>query len=184
MIVVCSKCHKEIECVKIGQGDNSGWIYRVVETNSIMRSKVCPDCRKLRSRNRWNTDIVYRSKSKSYEKTHKGFLMRLYRNMESRVRGVQKSKHYLYKDKYLLPREKFYLWAFSSGAFNLLFNNYVHSGYQRKLAPSVDRIDPSRGYELDNMEWVTMSENSRRGSINANEARRNKPTPILYGDSL
>ena len=31
------------------------------------------------------------------------------------------------------------------------------------LAPTVDRIDPERGYSFGNMEWVTHSENSRRG---------------------
>ena len=31
---------------------------------------------------------------------------------------------------------------------------------------SVDRVDSSKGYELSNMEWVTHSENSRRGAVN------------------
>ena len=106
--------------------------------------------------------------TKKYEKTKKGFLMRLYRNMQSRVDGVQKLKHHLYKGKYLLPREEFYEWALNDESFHKLFEEYESSGYERKLAPSVDRVDSSCGYSIDNMEFVTMSENSRRG----NESRR------------
>jgi hypothetical protein len=105
----------------------------------------------------------------NYEKTPKGFLMRLYRNMQSRIEGVQKAKHHLYKGKSLLSREAFYEWGLSSEMFHSLMDDYYVSGFERKLAPSVDRVDSSRGYSIDNMEWVTMSENSRRGSINRRE---------------
>lgn len=103
--------------------------------------------------------------TKKYEKTPKGFLMRLYRNMESRVSGIQKLKHHLYAGKSLLSREDFYKWAISDESFNSLFKLYEESGYVQKIAPSVDRIDSSKGYELSNMEFITHSENSRRGSL-------------------
>ncbi len=101
---------------------------------------------------------------KKYEKTEKGFLMRLYRNMQSRIEGVQKSKFHLYEGKELLSREDFYKFSFKSVIFYMLFDTYKNSNFERKLAPSVDRIDSSKGYTLDNIEWVTMSENSKRGS--------------------
>lgn len=103
--------------------------------------------------------------TKRYEKTPKGFLMRMYRNMQSRIEGVQWMKKHLYEGKELLSREDFYNWAEGSEKFLELYYQYKFSDYDRKLAPSVDRIDSSRGYTLDNMEWVTHSENSRRGSI-------------------
>lgn len=101
--------------------------------------------------------------TKRYEKTPKGFLMRSYRNMQSRVQGIQKRKYHLYQGKELLPREDFYSWSLNSDEFKTLFNEWESSGYDRKLTPSVDRINPTKGYSLDNMEWVTHSENSRRG---------------------
>lgn len=104
--------------------------------------------------------------TRKYEKTKKGFLMRLYRNMKSRIEGVNRAKFHLYAGCYLLPKETFYKWSLASEVFHQLFDEWEQSGYERKLAPSVDRIDSLRGYELDNMEWVTMSENSRRGSLN------------------
>ena len=100
-----------------------------------------------------------------YEKTPTGFLMRKYRNMQSRILGIQKLKAHLYKGKTLLGREEFYEWANTSKTFWNLYNEWEKSGYDRKLCPSVDRIDSKKGYTLENMEWITHSENSRRGSL-------------------
>lgn len=100
-----------------------------------------------------------------YEHTEHGKLMRCYRNMKSRIEGVQWMKAHLYAGKSLLPKDEFYAWAMQSNAFHRLYRQWVESGYDRKLAPSVDRIDSTRGYELGNMEWVTHSENSRRGAV-------------------
>lgn len=119
---------------------------------------------------------LYREKtnnsiSKKYEKTPNGFLMRLYRNMKSRITGIQVQKFHLYKGKELLEKDDFYTWAKGNSTFWKLYEVYKNSGYDRKLAPSVDRIDSSKGYVIDNMEFVTHSENSRRGS---NSIYRNK----------
>lgn len=86
--------------------------------------------------------------------------MRAYRNMQSRVTGVQWKKAHLYKGKSLLPREEFYAWAKDSPDFWRLYRRWVLSGYDRRLTPTVNRIDPSKGYELGNMEWLTHSLNS------------------------
>jgi hypothetical protein len=99
-----------------------------------------------------------------YEKTKNGFLMRLYRNMQSRTSGIQKQKFHLYRGCELLPRDEFYEWSKSSEAFHELFRVWESSGYERKLTPSVDRKDSDFGYSINNMEWVTHSENSRRGA--------------------
>ena len=100
-----------------------------------------------------------------YERTKHGKLMRIYRNMKSRIEGVQWHKAHLYAGKYLLPKDEFYVWAMMSPDFHRLYAEWVESGYERKLAPSVDRKDSSIGYRPWNMEWVTHSENSRRGAV-------------------
>ncbi|QDP62365.1 MAG: hypothetical protein Unbinned8472contig1000_65 [Prokaryotic dsDNA virus sp.] len=100
--------------------------------------------------------------TKLYEKTKKGFLMRLYRNMKSRVTGIQREKYYLYKGKELLPKDVFYDWALNSEDFHTLFQIWEDSEYDRKLTPSVDRVDSEKGYITSNMEWVTHAENSGR----------------------
>lgn len=106
-----------------------------------------------------------------YEKTRNGFLMRKYRNMQSRVCGVQKLKYHLYHDLEILPREDFYEWSKKSPDFENLFTSWEKSNYERKLCPSVDRVDPKKGYILTNMEWVTNSENSSRGARNRNVSK-------------
>jgi hypothetical protein len=120
----------------------------------------------------------YRAKNgnlctKKYEKTRRGFLMRSYRNMESRVRGIQAAKAHLYAHIESIPdREQFYQWAKECPEFDRLFLEWEAKGYDRKLTPSVDRINSSEGYNLSNMRWITHSENSRLGAINRN---RRKP---------
>ena len=111
-------------------------------------------------RKRTNNEITHR-----YEKTINGFLVRKYRNMKSRVMGIQKLKSHLYKGLFILPKKDFYEWSLNNKSFKKLFNIWVKSNYDRKLCPTVDRIDSLIGYELSNMEWITHSENSRRGAI-------------------
>lgn len=109
------------------------------------------------------------SDTHKYEKTPKGFLMRKYRNMQSRTCGIQWRKAHLYLGKELLLREEFYKWALESDDFNRLYLGWVESNYDRKLCPTVDRIDPDYGYILENMRWITHSENSRLGAISKNK---------------
>jgi len=104
--------------------------------------------------------------TKRYEKTPNGFLVRLYRNMKSRINGIQLTKFHLYAGKELLDKEEFYIWAKNSSKFWELFKEYEDSNYDRKLAPSVDRVNSKLGYNINNMEWVTHSENSRRANYN------------------
>lgn len=102
--------------------------------------------------------------TKVYEKTKSGFLMRTYRNMLSRVSGIQKKKAHLYKDKDILSKEEFYVFSYNDELFNLLFDSWTKAEYPRKYTPSIDRIDTSIGYTKENIQWITHSENSRKGA--------------------
>ena len=101
--------------------------------------------------------------SKRYEKTKNGFLMRLYRNMKYRIKGIQKQKHHLYEDKFLLDKQDFYEWALNCPEFHIMFRKWEDSEYNRKLTPTVDRIDSNLGYKEPNIQWLTHSENSKKG---------------------
>jgi hypothetical protein len=92
--------------------------------------------------------------------------MRLYRNMKSRISGVQKQKFYLYQGKSIINKQDFYNWAEIQPDFHCLFEAWQAAGWPRKMSPSVDRIDSGLGYEIGNMRWVTHSENSRNTSRN------------------
>lgn len=102
--------------------------------------------------------------TKKYEKTKKGFLVRCYRNMLSRVTGVTKNKNHLYLGLDILDKDKFYEYSLNNKDFNNLFLKWENSGYDRKLTPSIDRIDSNNGYLIDNIQWITFSENCKRGA--------------------
>ena len=107
--------------------------------------------------------------TKTYEKTLNGYLMRMYRNMKSRVTGVQSKKARLYQGKELMDKELFYEFAKCSPMFRTLFYQYEKEGYVQKLAPTPDRKDTSKGYTMENIQWVTHSVNSSRGAISKHE---------------
>jgi len=127
-------------------------------------SWTCKKCKLDKQKEvRQQSDNFY---TKKYEKTIKGFLMRTYRNMKSRVLGIQYKKQHLYIGKSLLNKELFYEFSINDNSFNELYNNWVNCDYNRKLTPSIDRIDTNKGYELENIQWITHSENSRKATIN------------------
>lgn len=103
--------------------------------------------------------------TKKYEKTLNGYLMRMYRNMKSRVTGVQSKKAHLYQNKEIMDKDLFYAFAKCSPMFLALFYQYEKEGYVQKLAPTPDRKDSSKGYTMENIQWVTHSVNSSRGAI-------------------
>ena len=91
--------------------------------------------------------------------------MRTYRNMQSRITGIQYKKHHLYNGKELLSKVEFYDWSLNNISFNKLFEEWEAKNYHNRLTPSIDRIDTKDGYKIDNMQWITHSENSKKGSI-------------------
>jgi hypothetical protein len=152
----------------------------MIITTRIGVIDVASDLKKQREYRRANGNAVTRR----YERTKKGKLMRTYRNMQSRVLGILQKKAHLYRGLEILGREEFYDWALSSPEFHALYDGWVESGYRCGFSPSVDRIDPSKGYTLDNMEWVSHSENSRRASRARNLDPLNLPEVSVVGDSL
>jgi hypothetical protein len=102
--------------------------------------------------------------SKIYEKTPKGFLMRVYRNMQSRVAGIQHKKAHLYKGLSILPRNDFYAWAWDNADFWRLYKQWAATDFtDRRLTPSINRIVSTEGYSIDNIEWLSHSVNSSLG---------------------
>ena len=65
----------------------------------------------------------------------------------------------------MLNYEQYCVWVKDNiDTFDLLYEQWAKSGFDRRLTPSIDRIDNSEGYIASNMRWVTLSENSSKGS--------------------
>jgi len=142
---LCSKCNTEKDL-----------------TNFYKHSAICKECRNEITR-------MYRFKNNNictrrYEKTKKGFLVRMYRNMTSRVKGVQKDYIHIYQGLDILPKEQFYEFALNNSEFHRLFKEWEDALYERRLCPSIDRIDTKFGYTLENIQFLTMSENASKTS--------------------
>lgn len=122
--------------------------------------KKCSDCDEGEAWRRGRCKPCDYRTSQTYERTPKGFLMRAYRNMLGRTKGLTTRSNHLYKGLPICEKEEFYKWSMQSDSgFLELLENYRKSGFERSLAPSVDRKDKYRGYLLDNMRWMTISEN-------------------------
>lgn len=116
--------------------------------------------------------------TKRYEKSPKGFLMRAYRNMLSRVRGVQWKKAHLYEGLPILPKDEFYAWAWADPNFWRLYKQWVKADYDRRLTPSINRVDTDKGYIVGNIEWLTHSVNSSLGG-SSHKRKSNQRNTLL-----
>lgn len=137
-------------------------------SSKVGYSATCKECvnAKQRERRRANGD----AETKRYEKTFNGYLMRTYRNMTSRVKGILKKKAHLYKGLEILDKDTFYSWSKENEDYKNLHKDWVDSGYECRLAPSIDRVDSSKGYVMGNIRWLPHWLNSKLG----NESRYRK----------
>lgn len=125
-------------------------------------TRICKKC--VNKKQRETRTITRNLSARKYEKTKKGFLVRAYRNMLSRVKGIQRplGNH---RGLEILDKTEFYDWALDNPDFHKLFEDWEEAEYNRKLTPSFDRIDPRFGYYVKNLQIVTHSENTVRGLI-------------------
>jgi hypothetical protein len=114
-------------------------------------------------RKRYMTTDVYKE-ARSKDRLNKRLrLTHTYIRMKQRVGGkVYPLAVKIYAGLSLLPQEEFMSWATANKDFHRLFDAWVASGFIRRLSPSIDRIDPSIGYQISNMQWLTSSDNARR----------------------
>lgn len=104
-------------------------------------------------------------KTRAYRYTRRGRLLWTYLNMKKRVQGRDPRKKHLYAGLSILPKEEFIKWGLSHTEYNRLFDEWELSGYSPKLRPSIDRIDTRHGYDIDNMQWLTLSANSTKAGL-------------------
>lgn len=100
-----------------------------------------------------------------YRKSKHGVLIKMYGHMKDRF----KNPKFPYIDV-LCTKEEFYEFIDNS-EFEIIYNLWALSGYDTKLAPSIDRIDCDKGYSTDNMQILTLSDNSTKGDYERRKGR-------------
>lgn len=98
-------------------------------------------------------------------KSISGFLSVAYFSMKCRVKGTTPKYKRLYRNLSIISKEEFFAWSKSSTEFLRLFKTWSACGWPTRLSPSVNRIDSSKGYTLDNIEWITHSQNSGLSAV-------------------
>lgn len=106
---------------------------------------------------------------KEWSKTCTGCLSYIYSRMKRRVKSFK-----YHKGLSIISRKDFYAWAESRDDYKQLFQKWVLSNYDKRLSPSIDRIDSSKEYTVDNMNFLTTHENRLDGCKAANKARWRK----------
>lgn len=74
-----------------------------------------------------------------------------------------------YRKLPICSKDEFFQWAINCPKLVQLFEAWTKAGHPNRLIPSVDRIEPSKGYVISNLRWIALHENSRRaGKKNEN----------------
>jgi hypothetical protein len=129
------------------------------------KTKVCRKCGKEKALSEFykakkNRDGLYNlckvcvaKRGKAHRHSLKGFLRKLYNNQKKRSkRRGHPQPAYTF--------DEFKNWFVRQPNFKFLWRQWRSSGYLKDLAPSVDRLDDSKGYSFDNIRLVTWQENN------------------------
>lgn len=110
---------------------------------------------------------------KNYQKTEKGLISKIYSGQKTRTakKGFDEIKY---------TKEELSNYITGNEKYKSLYDNWVKSGFDKQLTPSIDRINPKKGYSLDNINLTTWGENAAKGHA---ERRLTQGKPILQIDS-
>lgn len=107
-----------------------------------------------------------RLRRQAYRRSIHGVIINAWHRMRARVEGRTYSP-LEYNKKYIglpiLTKEEFFKWVKSSN-IKAVHARWKKHSYIRNLSPTIDRIDSSKGYTLDNIQWLSFNENARKAN--------------------
>jgi hypothetical protein len=106
-----------------------------------------------------------------YYKREKSVINRMY--AQQKLRNLRK-----FGIELSYTKQQLEVWLYKNGYYNL-YVNWVNCGYQRDLAPSVDRLDDYKGYSLDNIRLVTWLDNRNKGAKDVRSGINTKTTKAV-----
>ena len=69
-------------------------------------------------------------------------------------------------------KQEFLDWALSQPTFHKLYTNWITNGCPRHLLPTCDRLDDYKGYSLNRLEFVTLTDNIKRSACSTDFSLR------------
>lgn len=89
-----------------------------------------------------------------------------YAHMKARHDG-RSTNHSNANGKGLMSREEFFAWCKdfeNMQVFLLMYFEWAAGGFSLWLSPSIDRIDPKKGYTAGNIQWLPFAENCKKNN--------------------
>lgn len=111
---------------------------------------------------------------KEYSRTKEGLLTKIYSGQKtnSKVRGNNPPSY---------SKEVLGKWLFEHPDFEKIYNDWVISGYDSNLTPSIDRLNDNEGYSFDNIQLMTWEENKEKGHKDRKSGANNKVGKKVIG---
>jgi len=112
------------------------------------------------------------------DRSKEGHIQKMWNSMNSRVKNNPSYQEF----QISFTRKEFFGFVIGN-EYEEMHEAWVNSGYERGLCPTVDRIDPYKGYSIENIQIITREDNlerDRRMATNkleaeqVNEIRRRK----------
>ncbi len=151
-----------------------------------METKTCSKCRITKPLSEFQSDSTKRDGHHNMCKACKNAIRRDYaRTKEGMLKTIYKDQHYSSKKrghqppKYTL--QEFIAWALPQKELDILYKQWVESGYYHRLRPTFDRADDSKGYSFGNFnKWMTRYDNGLKGvRDHANDPKAHPIKPVI-----
>lgn len=124
----------------------------------------CKECSKKRVRKNWDNKRGYYEKydKKRIRENFNYIFLHRYSGLKARVEG-RAIRKYKVEGMDICTKEEFIGWCKENlSEFKILHSKWKESKYNTKLIPSIDRKNNNVGYLINNLQWISKSDNSKK----------------------
>jgi hypothetical protein len=124
----------------------------------------CKECFKKRVKeNRKNNHEQYRLYDIKRQRIDFSRIFRhRYSGMKARIEG-RATRRYEVEGRDICTKNEFLQWCEQNiKQFEKIHRAWKKSNWENKMSPSIDRIDNSKGYTIDNIRWISKSINCKK----------------------